>query len=512
MSKLEFPFPFTDFDSYDDGDSALTMEASLSSVVDSRLRQIVVGTPDLWASFGISEAEMSFDHTRLCIQRSNTLPLKVQLYTYTLKQRSDLGQRFYDVLHPIASRIRILITYMTTYNGLKIVRSVLERLEMPTLEEIDLDYDSMFHGGPNRAIMIPGGGMTLRTLTLTGLFPIESNLSNLKSLTLGSAASWEWSIARIYTLVIASPALENLTFIGGESTFDVEYEYEVTELTLICPSLRSLAMKGGISANFTTIIFLALDAPNLETIHVTTPSISYETSLGVPVHWDQVIDHFEKRGAEGAIGRVRSLIIDPEDEGYSPRQNRAFFRFLMASLPWITSLELHRSEIGVLSICNEENDVYEKGLELLTTLTISGGPSPHALKRVLHFVCVRNGSSRGDLGEEVEEGGEVYSEDEDDSGDETDDYDDETEEDDDESENSASEVGDGAADGDEGVNNNTHESSEAAGGGSDVDGDEVYSDLTPIETLVIKGWTIGDAVGDGIIRSLKDEVQSLIIV
>ncbi|KAG8931782.1 hypothetical protein FRC01_000811 [Tulasnella sp. 417] len=246
--------------------------------INTRLRQIVIGTADLWTPFGISGAEHFFNHARLCIQRSGTLPLTIQLDIHTSRQNSDLGDRFCDVLHPIVSRIRVLNAYITTYAGLNIVRSVLGSLEMSTLEEMDLDYDGVFHGGPNWAITTPGGGTTLKTFTLTGLYPIDSNLSNLRSLTLGSGASWEWSIALIHTLVVGSHSLETLVFIGGGSTFDVEDD--VMESSLPCPPLLSLGMEDGISARFATMVLLALDAPNLESVQVTTPTDTYETSLG----------------------------------------------------------------------------------------------------------------------------------------------------------------------------------------------------------------------------------------
>ncbi|KAG8912351.1 hypothetical protein FRC01_005142 [Tulasnella sp. 417] len=199
---------------------------------------------------------------------------------------------------------------------------------------MDLYYDSVFHGDPNWAITIPGGGTTLRTLTLTGLYPIDSNLSNLKSLTLGKAESWEWSIALINTLVMGSPSLETLIFIGGESTFDIEDD--VTESILLCNSLLFLGMEGGISARFATTVLLALDAPNLESVQVTTPTDTYETSLGVPVHWKQVIAQAYERDAKGisTIGQVRSVVIGPEGDGHSPQQNRDFFLNWLRSETW----------------------------------------------------------------------------------------------------------------------------------------------------------------------------------
>lgn len=120
--------------------------------INSRLRQVIIATPDLWTSFVISDAESSHDLVRLCIERSQSLPLEIQLYIFKSSQRRGLCDHLCDVLRSAAPRIRVLITYMTTYGGLNVVRGILEKLEMPMLEEVDLDYDSMFHDGPNRTI------------------------------------------------------------------------------------------------------------------------------------------------------------------------------------------------------------------------------------------------------------------------------------------------------------------------------------------------------------------------
>ncbi|KAG9031224.1 hypothetical protein FS837_003027 [Tulasnella sp. UAMH 9824] len=421
--------------------------------INSRLRRIVVGTPGLWVSFGISDADTSFNLAQLCIERSKSLPLNIQVSTYMPRQREDLGDRFREILHPIGPRIRVLTTYMTTYSGLNIVRQVIEKLEMPMLEEIDLDYDSMFHDGPDRTIRISGAN--LRTLTTIGLFPASSNIKNLKSLTIGSAAFWRWSTTLICALVTESQALENLTFSGGESTFEVGDR--LVPFALSCPSLRSLTMEGGIAANFTTRFLLALHAPNLETVRVTTPSLlSYEKSLGIPVHWEQAINQIEERDAEeaAAFENVQSLAIDPDDDGLSPRHNRGFFCFLMAAFPRINSLDLYHTAIGLLNICNEENDLLEGAWRFLNKLTVRGNLSHHSLKH----------------------------------------------------ENSGSEVDNAAAkEANHADKEDLDEPSGAAEGGSDAESAEVY--WKPIETVVIKGRKTADTFGHELIQRLAAEVN-----
>ncbi|KAG8941057.1 hypothetical protein FRC04_004805 [Tulasnella sp. 424] len=470
----------------------------------SRLRQIIIATPDLWASFGISDAESeSYDLVRLCIERSQSLPLDIQLYTFNTSQRGGLRDHFCDVLRPAAPRIRMLITYMTTYGGLNVVRGVLENLEMPMLEEVSLDYPSMFDDGPDRTIKIPGGGTNLRTLTLTGLVPINSNLSNLKSLTLGSTSGawWQWSTSSISALVTKSTSLENLTFVGGECTFDVEDDSAGS--VLLSPLLRHLGMRGRISANFATRFLLALHAPNLETVNVTTPSVCYETM--VPADWEEVMDRLDEKYVEGnwTVENVRALVIDPEAGGYSSGHNRNFFRFLKNVFPYITSLDLDVAEIEVLRICKEENDVFDVEWGHLNKLILRGNPSPRALKRLLDFVRSRNGTGPVDFeGESEEEGGDEY--------DEADYDDEETEEDEtdeeDEDEGSESKSEDGGEGGNEGASNEEkHEASGVVGAG--VDEDAGSSWLMPIETVVIKGREITDAASGELLRLLREEVQ-----
>lgn len=470
--------------------------------VNSRLRLVIIGAPNLWTSFGISEAESSHDLARLCIERSQSIPLEVQLDTFTSSQRHGLYDRFCDVLQPAAPRIRVLISYMTEYSGPHIVRGVLERLDMPMLEEINLDYDGRFLGGPDLNIRIPGGGTNLRTLTLTGIVPINANVGNLKSLTLGSGVYWQWSASSINTLVTKITSLENLTFVGDKSTFDVEDKSP--EFVLLCPSLRYLGMKGRISAGFATSFLLALQAPNLETICVTTPSVCYENTLYFPVDWEEVMDQLDEKYVEGnlTLENIRSLVIDPEDEGYSPRHNGYFFHFLKNAFPYITSLDLDVAEIGVLDICKGEKAVFDVEWKHLSKLILRGNPSPRALKRLLDFVRSRNGTGPADYEDESEEeDGDEHDEDE---------YDDEETEED-ETEEEEEDSGSKGEDGREGGNSDAsnegkHEASGVAGAG--VDEDAGSSWLMSIETVVIKGRRkIADSASGELLRLLGEEVQ-----
>ncbi|KAG8964994.1 hypothetical protein FRC05_003521 [Tulasnella sp. 425] len=468
--------------------------------VNSRLRQVFIATPDLWTSFAISEAESSHDLVRLCIERSQSLPLKVQLDTFTSFQRRGLRGRFCDVLRPAAPRIRVLISYIRRDSGLHIVRGVFKGLDMPMLEEIDLDYDGILLDEPNPNIMIPSGGTNLRTLTLIGIVPTNANLSSLKSLTLGSGLPWEWSASSINALVTKTTSLENLTFMGGKSTFDVEDESP--EFVLLCPSLRYLGMKGMILASFATRFLLALHAPNLETIHVTTPSVRDE--LNDPVDWEEVMNQLDENHVEGnlTLENVRSLVIDPEDEGCSPWHNGDFFHFLKNAFPYITSLDLDVAEIGVLGICKQEKAVFDVEWKHLNKLILRGNPSPRALERLLNFIRSRNGTGPANYNDESEEeDSDEYDED---------DYSDEKTEEDgtekEKGEDSDSKGEDGGEGGNEGASDEgKHEASGVVGAG--VDEDVGSWSLMRIETVVIEGRKLVDAASGKLLRLLGEEVQ-----
>ncbi|KIO17570.1 hypothetical protein M407DRAFT_227995 [Tulasnella calospora MUT 4182] len=393
--------------------------------INLRLRQIVIGTPDMWTSFGMSDAEGSFHLVRLCITRSKLQPLKIQLHASVCAEGSDLGDRFYDLLHPVASRIRIFKVYMTEKRALKISEGVLAKLELPTLKEIGLYYDRIYHAGFLQSIRIPGGA-NLEILTLKGLFPGCPNLSNLKCLTLTSAGYCKWSPGYISLLLSRSPSLQNLTFIGTEAVFDVECEKQPD---VPASSLRYLGMKGGVTANFAAYFLLALHAPNLETVDIAIPLLRVnEWMIGAPVSWEDMIDQMETRFLRKETFRtVRSLVIDPEDDGSRPHRFRGFFRFLAAAFPCITSLDVNQKEIRGLISSRNGNNLLESGWDLLDTLTIRGSPSRGTLARILAFARARNGTHLDGLEGDEENSGEEYASSEEDD-DETGWVDDDTDE------------------------------------------------------------------------------------
>ncbi|KAG8889664.1 hypothetical protein FRC00_014452, partial [Tulasnella sp. 408] len=119
---------------------------------------------------------------------------------------------------------------------------------------------------------------------------------------------------------------------------------------------------GGITFSFTTRFLLALHAPSLETVHITTPLLGVdERAAGASFGWEQIVELMEERflTRKDTFGQVHSLVLDPDWSGTSPRRNWGFFRFLMAAFPCITSLDLDQKDIEVLSLCNGKNDLLD---------------------------------------------------------------------------------------------------------------------------------------------------------
>ncbi|KAG8961189.1 hypothetical protein FRC00_012980 [Tulasnella sp. 408] len=434
--------------------------------VSRKVRQIVVGTPDLWASFAIFDTEKSFHFARLCIERSGSYPLDVELCTYLSGDGSDLGDRCYDLLHPVASRIRNFKIPMASKDGLDVGKGILASLEMPTLEQLGLHYDSFRRAEPISSISMPGGGANIQRLTLGGLHPIDSNLNNLKSLTLTSSLYCKWPPAIISTFITESPSLESFTFIGDESGFEVKGGLMSSFIS--STSLRYLSLKGEIAFELTSSLLLALHAPNLEKVHVAEPSLRINA-----VGWVEVADQMEERflRRKDTFEKVHSLVLDPwpddddDDDDPEPRDDMHFFRFLMVAFPNITSLDLDQKDVRVLSICNGKHGSLPPGWAFIDRLTIHDNPAHHALKRVLDFAHFRNRSCHNYVEEDEEE-----SED-DDTSEESDD--DVGNEDDDTSQESDSNVG-----------NQDHET------GEDQDSEDRD------EPQLIKPWSLKPACGD----------------
>ncbi|KIO24281.1 hypothetical protein M407DRAFT_26296 [Tulasnella calospora MUT 4182] len=470
--------------------------------VNRRLRQIIVGVSDLWASFGISDAEGSFRLARLCIERSNLHPFKIRLCIFMLENDNDkdLRDRFYDVLNPVASRIRVLNVYMTEQRELNIGKSVLARLKMPTLEELGLHYDGICNIGP-----IPGieGGGNLQALTLKGLFPTDSALSNLKSLTLVSVAYWTWSPSLISTFVMGSPSLESLTLEGADTSSEVGNPGK--PFVISCPSLLSLAMTFDISSDFTSTFLLGVHAPNLRAVHVTTPSSpGYGRSSRSQVDWMRVIARIEEGSAKGTLmfEKVRSLTVDLGVCDGGPQRNRGFFRFLRVVFPWITSLELHQTHIEVLSLCAEEKKLLQGSWGLLTKLTINGDLSYFTLGYLLAFIHVRNGKGLNYWEEDEEKGRE-------DAGHEEHDH--HTESGSDEAEEDQEEETEGGSGGDGGYGGaqieGRHEANEAIRAWVDEDQGDVA--FMPIETVVIRSRRTSETVMNTDVSRLREKVKSV---
>ncbi|KAG8990409.1 hypothetical protein FRB90_001766 [Tulasnella sp. 427] len=360
------------------------------SQVNKRLRRVILDTSHLWTAFGIGQGKITHHYAQLCIERSKSLPLKVSLSTFGCSDLPRLRYSVCEVLQPVTERIRSLETYLSAYRELQVVKEILKILNLPNLEEIDLDYDTMFFDGPDRTITLADGGAMLRTLSLTGVLITNPNLRSLKSLTLGGGTRPLWNGSNISQLIEASVSLETLTFIGTEMTFDTMEASP--EFDLSCSSLLRLSMLG-VAPNFIYRLLFTLQAPVLEWVHVETPPIEH---VGAEVDWMEAIGQFEDiyGAATSPFSKVRSLTINPSYDGACAQDNEGFFCFLMTAFPDIYSLQLNAAEIDALDFSNGDG-VWLGDWVLLREVTVTGVSVRSTFMRVMSFAQVRNGASAG---------------------------------------------------------------------------------------------------------------------
>ncbi|KAG9010759.1 hypothetical protein FRB90_007658 [Tulasnella sp. 427] len=376
------------------------------SQVNLRLRHITLDTPHLWTAFGIAEEPITQYHAQLCIERSRCLPLSVRVNALGSSDSAKLCLSLDDILQPVAARVRSLDTCLDTYQDLSVVKEVLMKLSLPLLEDINLDYDSVFFDGPDRTITLADGGASLRTLGLTGVLLLNPNLQSLKSLTLGNGACWRWRESAISGLVALASSLETLTLVGMEGTFDTTKD--LPKFNLQCPSLRRLSLLD-IASICIYRVLLSLHSPLLKYVHITTPSTDYEAKTGSQVHWKRATDYFKEvyGVATSPFNKVHSLVIDKSEDGFGARHQQGFFRFLMTTFPCIHSLGIDAEEIVALKISNGNDPDSPRfgGWAFLQELTVNGLPSRSTFKRILEFARIRNGTALlgQDLGDDEEE-------------------------------------------------------------------------------------------------------------
>lgn len=317
------------------------------------MRNVVVNTPDLWRRFTLSGTTSSHRLGRLCVRRSGNHTLDLLI---SVPQPMGQEKRVYSFLKCFslaAPRITRLSVRISQPSSLNIVNSLLSKVELPKLKDIDVDYDNEVHEGLDRCISLPSDGADLRTISLTGVQtqPFgEFNLENLTSLHLGAGEHWKWMIMSMTTFLPTATSLQELHFVGERGMFHTYLDEEWDDNPVTLPALRYVRF-ANTAPGFLFSFLRGLNAPLLEVVDMTTPPNRTYNEEGEEVF-------------VGWIAAMRSIVQNPAlalpahtlklrdgDVEYDEQGMYMFALFLMVVFPHITSLEIETALFAILPVC-----------------------------------------------------------------------------------------------------------------------------------------------------------------
>ncbi|KAG9042778.1 hypothetical protein FS837_010397 [Tulasnella sp. UAMH 9824] len=325
------------------------------SNINSRMRNVVTNTPDLWRKFTLSSATSSHKIGRLCVSRSrsHTLDLLIALAQPMVNEKPVYSfLKCFNLAAPRIARLSVRISHPSSLN---IVNPLLSKVELPALKDIDADYDNEVHEGLDRWIMLPSHGANLRSITLTGvqMQPFSQlDLANLTSLSLGTGKHWKWMSMSIATLLPAATSLQELHFVGERGPFHTYLDDEWDDdVSFTFPNLRRVRFTNT-APGFLVPFLREMNAPILEEVDMTTPPRRTYNEEGEEVF-------------AGWIAAVRSIVENPAlalpahtlklRQGgvkYNPQEMFTLALFLMGMFPNITSLEIEGGFLSILPICS----------------------------------------------------------------------------------------------------------------------------------------------------------------
>ncbi|KIO21981.1 hypothetical protein M407DRAFT_28467 [Tulasnella calospora MUT 4182] len=325
------------------------------SSINSRTRNMVVNTPDLWRKFTLSGSTSSHRLGRLCILRSGNQTLDLLIF---LPQSMAQEKRVYSFLKcfnlaaPRIARLSIRISHPSSLN---IVNSLLSRVELPTLKDFDADYNNEAHEGLDRCVSLPSRGANLRSISLTGVQtqPFgQFDLKNLTSLYLGAGQHWKWMSMSIASFLPAATSLQELHFVGERGMFhtyldDDELDYD-SPFTL--PALRSVGF-GNTAPGFISSFLRQVNAPLLEEVDMTAPPRRTYNEEGEEVFtgWLAAVQLILHNPALALP--AHTLKLRERDVEYDPRNMFMFALFLVVIFPNVSSLEIEGEFLSILPIC-----------------------------------------------------------------------------------------------------------------------------------------------------------------
>ncbi|KAG8909426.1 hypothetical protein FRC00_010138, partial [Tulasnella sp. 408] len=237
------------------------------SNINSRMRNAVVNTPDLWRKFTLSGPTSSHRLGRLCVGRSgnHNLDLIISLLQPMVqKKRVNSFSESFKLAAPTITRLSVRIRHPSSLNT---VSSLLSHVQLPKLEDIDVDYDNEVHEGLDRYILLPSHSADLRSISLTGVQTQpygEFNLKNLTSLYLGAGNNWKWMIMSMGTFLPDATSLQELHIVGDRGMFHTFLDDEWNDAyPLTLPALR-YARFANTAPGFLCSFLRELNAPLLE--------------------------------------------------------------------------------------------------------------------------------------------------------------------------------------------------------------------------------------------------------
>lgn len=310
------------------------------SHINKTIREIVTSCPTYWTDIRIDNDPYSATFAQLCVERSKAELLTLEI-VFMIGFWPPHMEDIIRVLVASAPRLKALTVIMNNFDLLQTFRTALPRLRMPRLEKLLLDYDTIFHGGPdrNRDILYPKA-YNLKSLTLAGLvppLPIKARpYAKLTSLRLGNGTMFAWRTGIMSQIVRHATGLEELFFEAVDTVLTAD-EFEWTH-ELHCPNVRHLKIFNA-DAPFLVQAILHLHAPLLETVHLSEPARSTNHPDSIAWTYPNVRVH----------PNVRNFILYRLDSSNTEAVAREDFAlFIMLAFTNITALEIGTNGTWVL--------------------------------------------------------------------------------------------------------------------------------------------------------------------
>ncbi|KAG8980218.1 hypothetical protein FRB90_007743, partial [Tulasnella sp. 427] len=256
--------------------------------LNARIRDLLIGTAELWATFTLSNTKSSHTLGRLFITRSRDRLLDIYIpWTRSLTDRTSF-ESFGDCLEKALPRIARLSICAAPTSSLRLINSILARIDLPKLTSLDLVYDPPEYESFVKHFALPANGTNLRSLSIIGaqqqpFVPVD--FRNLIYLTIGAGSSWKWMSIAINTFLSSAVAIQELHLVGDKGVFHTYRDAGFLSLTL--PALRFLRFVNT-AAGCVASFLRELNAPLLEKVEMTTPPyrLHDEDRIEVFVGWD----------------------------------------------------------------------------------------------------------------------------------------------------------------------------------------------------------------------------------